>query len=185
MFGEVFIGSFSVKAQSFRTAYSSAADSKAAKNKRFYAVHYGELDGEVIKDFITESWTQCRRIVEGVSGSIYKSFLSHGKAREFLAEQKLLDVQRSQGEDKSSKSQEPLGRSGAFKPKAPFSLSEPQPVRPGPRAPVAEPGHQRVVDLDEGGESCLMRRDPRPDMPTRRVREWPSWRRRWRLCGEA
>ena len=83
MLGEMFVGSLSVKAQAYRTAYASEADSKAAKKKRFYAVHYGELDGEVIKDFITESWTQCRRIVEGVPRSLHKSFLSHGKAREY------------------------------------------------------------------------------------------------------
>jgi hypothetical protein len=152
MFGEVMTASLSVKAQSFRSACASTAVSKAAKNKRFYAVHYGKIKDEVIKDFITESWVQCRRLVEGVSGSIYKSFFSHGKAREFLIEQKQFDLLRSGERVKGNAPQEPPSKSTGFKPKAPFSLSEPQPIISAAVHPATEPRYRRGVDLDDRGE---------------------------------
>jgi hypothetical protein len=99
--GELFIGSLSAKAQAFRTTFAAKSDSRAAKGKTFYAVHYGELDGEVIKDFITESWIQCRRLVTGVSGCIFKGFRSMAKAREYLEEQKRSHVHQPENSQRS------------------------------------------------------------------------------------
>jgi len=79
--GELFVGSLSDKMQRYRVAHATKS---SARSGAFYAVYRGALDGEEIKNFITQSWVVCAQLTQGVSGAVYAGFKSHKKAREFL-----------------------------------------------------------------------------------------------------
>lgn len=54
---------------------------------KVYGVKFGrKKTGEIVKDVIYENWTDCGKVVTGVSGALYQSFQSYQEALKWLNE---------------------------------------------------------------------------------------------------